>query len=185
MNHTAWDHYSDLPAPAAYAESTERPYIQLTRDEWNQVHNALCQAESMCRNVFDVLKNGPELREALDGIRRSLAPAYQQDTEQFDRQFDLYRHVQDTHGFASTWSMYDVTDFDAPHPFRSDVFVKYRDHWGNNEDRHYPVQGTTWLDIWRAADLAIQESGDGHHAFIEGFRQDPRDPTKIYLQTGS
>ena len=81
--------------------------------------------------------------------------------------------------------MYDVTDFDAPHPFRSDVFVKYRDHWGDNEDRHYPVQGTTWLDIWHAADLAIQASGDGHHAFIEGFRQDSRDPTIIYLQTGS
>ena len=182
MNNVNWDHYSDLPSPAAY---TEPPYIQLTRDEWARVHNALCQAESMCRNVFDVLKNGPELREALDGIRRSLEPAYRQDSEQFDRQFDLYRHVQDTHGFASIWSMYGVTDFDAPHPFRSDVFVKYRDHWGDTEDRHYPVQGTTWLDIWHAADLAIQASGDGHHAFIEGFRQDPRDPTIIYLQTGS
>ena len=185
MNHTAWDHYSDLPAPAAYAESAERPYIQLTREEWSQIHNAVCRAESMYESVFDVLKNGPEMREVLNGIRQSLAPAYQQDTEQFDRQFDLYRHVQDTHGFTSIWSMYDVQEFSAPHPYPSDVFIKYRDHWGDNEDRHYPVNGPTWLDVWRAADLAIQESGDNHHAFIEGFRQDSRDATIIYLQTGS
>ena len=185
MNNVNWDHYSDLPAPAYYAEPTERPYIQLTRDEWSQIHNALCRAESMYESVFDVLKNGPEMREVLNGIRLSLAPAYKQDSEQFDRQFDLYRHVQETHGFASIWSMYHVQDFDAAHPYASDVSIKYRDHWGRNEDRHYPVMGSTWLVVWRAADQAIQESGDDHHAFIEGFRQDPRDPTKIYLQTGS
>jgi hypothetical protein len=180
-----WDHYSDLPSPRAYAEPTQRPYIRLTRDEWNQIHNALCRAESMYESAFDVLKNGPEMREVLNSIRQSLAPAYRQDNDQFDRQFDLYRHVQDTHRFASIWSMYGITDFDAPHPFRSDVFVKYRDHWGDNKDRHYPVQGTTWLDVWRAADLAFQESGDVHNAFIAGFQQDPRDATMIYLQTGS
>ena len=187
MNKVNWDHYSDLPAPAAYVEPTERPYIQLTHNEWNQVHNALCHAESMCRNVFDVLKNGPELREALDGIGRSLTPAYQQDTEQFDRQFDLYRHVQDTHGFASIWSTYDVQDFDAPHPYPSDVILQYRSHWGTEkqQERQYPVMGATWLDLWRAADLAIRDSGDQHHMFIEQFMMDARDTTVVYLITGS
>ena len=181
-----WDHYSDLPSPRAYAEPPKTdPWISLTQPEWNQIHNALCRAELMYESVFDVLKNGPEMREALDAVRQSLAPAYQQDSAKFDHQFDHCREVQSVNGFQSVWSLDTVADFDQPHPFRSDVFVKYTEHWGDNKDHHYPVQGTTWLDIWRAADLAIQASGDDHHAFIEGFRQDPKDATIIYLQTGS
>ena len=179
-----WDHYSDLPSPRAYANPPEKAWISLTKDEWHRIHNALCHAESMYHSVFDVLKNGPEMREALTAIRQSLAPAYEQDTGQINQEFDHYRSVQTAMGFQSFWSL-ESTDFTAPHPYASDVIIKYRDHWGNNEDRPYPVSGATWLDVWRAADLAIQESGDGHHLFIEGFRQDPADATIVYLETGS
>lgn len=180
-----WDHYSDLPAPAAYAQSSERTYITLSRDEWSKIHNSLCRAESMYANVFDILKNGTEMREALDHIRSALAPAYKQDNDNFDRQHEYYNKIKNLHGFASTWSIYSVDDFDAPHPFVSHVFVKYTDHWGDNKHRHYPVAGTTWLDVWHAADLALHDSGDNHHVFIEGFSQDKSDHNLIHLQTGS
>jgi len=35
-----------------------------------------------------------------------------------------------------------------------------------------PVQGNTWLDLWKAADDILGRCGDEHHRFIEYFTED-------------
>jgi hypothetical protein len=178
MAEPAWDHYSDLPSPAAYQE---QPYITLTHAEWTRIHNALCRAESMYQSVFDILKNGPEMREALDEIRMSLAPAYSQDTDAFDCKMNYYRQHQENSGFESIWSVYEVSadsGFFNLHPWQGANVLVY----GNVTVK---IPGPTWGDLYRAADEAIDRSEDYHHIFIEGFARYGEDKSRLELTTGS
>jgi hypothetical protein len=46
------------------------------------------------------------------------------------------------------------------------------------------IPGPRWLDLWVAADAAIQASGDLHHRFLEYFTAGDH-PTELHLATGS
>jgi hypothetical protein len=179
MSQAYWDHYSDLPAPMAYME---KPFITLSKAQWRDIHNALCAVESQTRTIADVLKQGTELHDRVEALREALAPAYQQENDQWDQHYADCENVKTLNGFDAIWSAEDV-DFDQPHPFASDAVIVYQAHWGEVKDRHYPITGPTWLDVYRAADLAMRESGDGHHVFIEGFS--PQSDNTVQLHTGS
>ena len=161
---------------------TKPAFIQLDKRQWRDVHNALCAVEHQTQGIFDVLKHGTELRDAVEALRLSLKPAYEQEEQQWDQRFTYCDNVKLNSGFDAVWSAEDV-DFDQPHPFVSDAFIVYPSHWGANKGRHYPIMGPTWLDVYRAADLAIRDSGDGHHIFIEQFR--PQADNTVELVTGS
>jgi hypothetical protein len=157
-------------------------FISLTKAQWREVHNALCAVESQTRGIFDVLKHGTQLRDAVESLRSALGPAYEQEDQQWDQRFTYCDNIKLHNGFDAIWSAEDV-DFSAPHPFAADAEIVYRAHWGDVKDRHYPISGPTWLDVYRAADLAMRESGDGHHVFIEGFS--PQSDNTVQLHTGS
>lgn len=167
---------------------TDKPYIQLNRGQWKNLHNALCAAEREASSLFAVLRDGGEGLEALKSVRDALAPAYAQDSKAFERQFDYFRQVQEDNGFRAIWSLYDETDvgsFDLPHPYTGATHVVYTQHWGTVSDLEVPIQGTTWLDLYRAADEAIERSNDTHHIFIEFFEPVPDKPGYLSLATGS
>jgi hypothetical protein len=174
MTEQHWCHYSDLPSPEAYM--TKPAFIQLDKRQWRDVHNALCAVERQTQGIFDVLKHGTELRDAVEALRGALKPAYEQEEAQWDQRFTYCDNVKLNSGFAAVWSAEDV-DFDQPHPFLSDAFIQY------HGDKRYPIMGPTWLDVYRAADLAIRDSGDSHHIFIEQFR--PQSDNTVILHTGS
>jgi hypothetical protein len=95
---------------------------------------------------------------------------------------DHYDNVGYRLGIHSTvWSMSEVDDLDSPHPYRGAQTLVYNAHWGE-KPVYVPIVGTTWADLWVAADAAIKQSGDNHHVFIEGFEQASED---LYLHTGS
>jgi hypothetical protein len=79
--------------------------------------------------------------------------------------------------------MTQVTDFlELAYP---DVIrnVHYRDNWGSVTWLTERVnRQVTWLDLYKIADDLIEQSGDNHHIFIEGFDYDNGD---LYLITGS
>ena len=163
-------------------------YITLDRRQWREVHNALCSAEREARKLFEVLKDGGQGLAALEAIRRALRPAYDQDDDSFSRQHGYYAATASEHGFRSQWSMYDEVgtgDFDTIHPWPDARYVLYDNHWGEHGDRMEPIEGYTWLDLWRAADQAVQQSGDGHHVFIERFTPVDGKPGVLRLSTGS
>ena len=167
---------------------TERPYIQLNREQWKNLHNALCGAEREAGSLFSVLKDGGEGLAALKSVRDALAPAYAQDSEAFDRQFGYFRQVQEDNGFRAMWSLYDETDqgsFDLPHPYTGATHVVYTQHWGTVSDLEVPIQGDTWLDLYRAANEAIERSNDTHHIYIERFDAVEDKPGYLGLVTGS
>jgi hypothetical protein len=74
-----------------------------------------------------------------------------------------------------------VDDLNQPHPFAASEMI-YRAHWGA-KSVVVPIAGTTWLDLWRAADCAIKLSGDSHHIFIEDFQINLQG--QLELSTGS
>lgn len=53
-------------------------------------------------------------------------------------------------------------------PFPDAEYVEYINNWGNQVA--VKIGGDrTWQDLYNAADIAIRESGDSHHVFIERF----------------
>jgi TPP-dependent pyruvate/acetoin dehydrogenase alpha subunit len=126
----------------------------LTPEQFTILHNHLCTLQfSSDEKVHDIVE---------DIRNRVLADAYKADNEEFDNKFDLYSAVAEENGFESTWSIYEVEDFSAPHGFPEGVSVVV----GKTSVK---VDGSTLLDLWKATDIAVQ-AGDPYHPFIESFK---------------
>lgn len=140
--------------------------VTLTADEFKQIHNALCFA------------NSKGIEATVDAIRGALAGAYAQESQDFESKHDYYHRFKADNKLAAIWSMYELEEhgFLKAHPYSSDVFVVY-------QGGHVPVFGLTWGDIYRAADRAIRNSGDSHHIFIESFEL--KNGNELHLATGS
>ena len=140
--------------------------VTLTAEEFSKIHNALCFAQTK------------GLEATVDTIRSALKGAYEQEDSVFDRKMDYFHRFQEEHKLETIWSMYELDEhgFLQDHPYPSDAFVCY-------QGGHVPVFGSTWGDIYRAADWAIRNSGDMHHIFIEGFEL--KNGNELHLVTGS
>ncbi len=140
--------------------------VTLTAEEFSRIHNALCFAPNK------------GLEATVDAIREALAGAYQQEEQDFDRKMAYFRRFQEDNKLETIWSIYELEEhgFIRDHPYTSDAFVCY-------QGQHVPVFGSTWGDIYRAADWAIRNSGDAHHIFIEAFEL--RNGNELHLVTGS
>ncbi len=157
----------------------------LTAEEFRTVHNAVCDLDSICHQLEDVLNSELYLKlvKARNQIRNGLSGAYDQDDRAFSRKSRHYDAVKSELGLRhSEWSIYEVDNLSDSHTFPGARTVTYRDHWGNSGERVVAINGSTWAAIWVAADAAIRDSGDQHHAYIEQF--DAVGDTLV-LRTGS
>lgn len=156
----------------------------LTAEEFKTVHNALCDLDSVCRQLEDVINPNlyKQLAQARSTIRKGLQGAYEQDNKAFETKNDHYHAIQSEEKLRAIWSLYEIEDLDAQHPYPADAFVVYSQHWGE-KPVHCVVQGSTWRDIYRAADNCIRLSGDDHHVFIESF--DLKNGNELHMSTGS
>lgn len=159
----------------------------LTAEEFKTVHNALWELDCVTRQLEDILK--PELyvklAHAAITIRKGLAGAYEQDNKAFDRKHDQYSHWQEHYGLQSTWSIYEVDNMTLCHPYKDAEYVVYDQHWGEGGEVVRRIEGRDWNALYRAADSAIQASGDTHHIFIESFDPIADKPGHLRLSTGS
>ena len=151
--------------------------VTLRGEDFKIIHNTLWELEYQ----------GLSGQVGAERIRAALAGAYQQENQDFESKMDYFGEFKRENGLQSTWSLYElpVHGFLLDHPYPSDAFVVYKDHWGDGpaRNKYYPVMGATWGDVYRAADLAIRESGDSHHIFIEGFRV--KNGNELHMYTGS
>lgn len=156
----------------------------LTAEEFKTVHNALCELRTIYGMLDGVVREPitDKMSAAIQSIEKGLRGAYDQDNEAFDRKWNHYRTVQEAQGFDTIWSLYEVEDLNGEHGFPADSFVVYSEHWGG-ETQHCAVYGRTWIDLWRAADQCIRNSGDTHHRFIEIFTL--KNGNELHLTTGS
>ena len=140
--------------------------VTLSGADFKTVHNTLCELRDIEQRLNEVLR--PEMVERLHrvikGFELGLKNAYEQDNSAFESKMDYYGEFQTGNGLAAIWSIYElpIHGFLSDHPYPSDSFVVYHGH-------HVPVMGSTWGDVYRAADRCIRLSDDQHHIFIEHF----------------
>lgn len=160
--------------------------VTLYADDFKTVHNTLCDLRSVQERLTGVISNelADRLHAIVKGFERGLANAYEQDNTAFERKMDLYSEIKDECKFKSIWSIYEVDDLYAEHPYAGANEIVYKDHWGD-EPVSVPLLGKRWIDLWIAADHLIKESGDEHHIFVERFRPLQENNTTLVLSTGS
>jgi hypothetical protein len=154
--------------------------VTLTADEFKVLHNSLYDL-----NQLAYYHHVPKVEEIVERIRKvALKSAYEQDQADFDRKHREYQYWQEHYGLRSTWSLYRVNNMTTCHPYKDATHVVYDEHWGDKEVV-VQIDGKDWNALYRAADAAIQESGDSHHCFIESFSTSEDKPGHLRLHTGS
>jgi len=150
--------------------------VTITAEDFKTIHNTLWELEY---NSLDGVVGA-------ERIRAALGAAYAQDDADFDSKMDYYNRFKKANGLRTIWSIYElpVHGFLGDHPYVGAAEICYRDHWGD-EPVYETIQGSTWADLYRAADRCIQRSGDGHHVFIESFETVADQPHQLRLTTGS
>lgn len=149
----------------------------LTAEEFKVLHNSLCALSTI---------DHPRVSELVERIREvALKGAYEQDSESFNRKWKQYDHWREHYGLTSTWSIYEVDNMTLCHPYKDAEYVVYDQHWGDGGEVVRKIEGRDWNALYRAADSAIQASGDGHHCFIESFEPIADKPGHLRLSTGS
>jgi hypothetical protein len=147
--------------------------VTLKAEEFKTIHNTLCSLDCL---------GDPKVAELVETIRNALSGAYEQDNTSFDRKYAHYDGVRKDLGLDAIWSIYEIEDLNERHPFPSDSFVVYKDHWGQTPV-HCAVYGSTWAALYVAANACIRNSGDEHHVFIERFTL--KNGNELHLTTGS
>jgi len=158
--------------------------VTLRAEDFKTVHNTLCELRSIVGDMERSMIKIERLESIISSFERGLADAYAQDHAKFDSKMDHYFEVQRAQGFRTVWSIYEVEDLTAPHPFLGALQVTYGDHWGD-ETVVEEIRGNCWVDLYAAADAAIRRSGDDHHCFIEAFKPVADLPHQLRLTTGS
>lgn len=159
----------------------------ISGENFKRVHKAACDLNQIASRLEGILNEdmSKRLHNAIKELYAGLAEAHEQDHNAFDARSKHFEEVGFEEGFTTNWSMYEVTNLDEPHPWPSAERVVYDGHWGDTAPNvDLKSMGNTWRDLWAAADYAINQSGDRHHVFIEGFR--PTNGGKdLELLTGS
>ncbi len=158
----------------------------LTKEDFSKVHNARCELHAILQTMDGVIhpKIHERLQKAFDLLTEGLTSAYEAEDVAFSRISSHHTDIGEKNGFSSIWSIDHVQDLTANHPFSERTILSYKDHWGKKEVR-VAIEGPTWVDLWRAADIAIKQSGDNHHIFIEHFVTHRFEASTIELGTGS
>ncbi len=149
----------------------------INSQDFSTIHNALCELRSLQGTMTPDQNHTVAIANIIAKFEKGLAGAYQQDDQAFELKSDHYETIQNSNDFYSRWSLYDVDDLTHPHGYSQSVLV-YQNHWGGKVVL-IPITGLTWVDLWRAADLAIKKSGDDHHIFIEGFCANDQDQLEL------
>ena len=155
--------------------------VTLYAEDFKTVHNTLCDLRHLSLRSTVTPE---ELQKIVAQFEQGLHSAYAQDSEAFDRLHEHYRTVQQQLGLRAIWSIYEVPDLAAEHPYTAAREICYRDHWGD-QPIYETIDDSTWAGLYVAADRCIRRSGDQHHVFIESFQPVANQPHQLRLTTGS
>jgi hypothetical protein len=151
----------------------------LTPQEFSDLHNALCEISSIQRTLSEFVneKTSARFSRAVEKAYAAISRAHREEDALQDSRSASAMRIAEANGFKSIWSMFEVSDFSAVR-FPRAKFVEYC-------GKRRAIEGEgNWVDVWRAADALMEESGDTHHVFIESFHP-IEDETVLQLGTGS
>ena len=148
---------------------------ELTEKEVSNLHNArvyllyaLEHGKDMFKENSSLMQNLKQSMDYLDPIASRVSKI--QDDIRED-QWERSQRIAKLNDFKySIWSMYEVANFDDQSPVP--VGAKLRSYYSGN-DFAVTVEGSTWLDLWKATDklISFTEELHGDHVFIENFHK--------------
>lgn len=155
--------------------------VILTSEEFKAIYNAKTYLWYEIQRLESTLSDS--VLEALNNVRKLLEKGTARARKELDdeeerrrRHFDEVREEYKLR--SSIWSIYEVDVIHRIHDYPKACTLHY-------EGREYDITHTrTWLDLWKVCDVAIQESSNGDHVFIEAFSV-YHDGEILELQTGS
>jgi hypothetical protein len=152
----------------------------ITAEEFKNIHNALCDLRDIRNLIKNVVREdiSAQLSLAITKLEQGLTGAYEQDNAAENTKMRHYTEVQDDQGLVSVWSIYEVDNLYAEHPYPYCNKIQYGDVYKS-------IFGNRWVDLYIAADRAIKASGDDQrHIFIEKL-QARSEPGVLELSCGS
>jgi hypothetical protein len=154
--------------------------VTLRGEDFKTIHNTLCDLRGLVQRMERSMIKTAEFDRIIEGFEMGLKDAYEQDGSAFDRKTDYYNEFKRENELTAVWSIFELEEhgFLFNHPWEGASVLVY----GRITVK---IQGPTWADLYRAADQAIEESGDDHHCFIEGFCKYATDDSMLELTTGS
>lgn len=161
----------------------EKNYV-ISIEQFDRIQTAVWELTDQIEVLGQFLNNRAlgELNRSADQFKYILSELRNQHPEDnFDIKTQYFAEVAEHEGLRSEWSVYEVEDLYTEHPYKDIKTMTYDAHWGENVVVK-EIRGTKWKDLYVAADSCIQESGDRHHRYIEGFRAEG---DTLMLSTGS
>jgi len=159
---------------------------KLTAKEFSNVHNALCDLTRLAQSMESFVHPNfyLTLTKSIAEIRQALAPSYKREDDIATARSNHYTDLQNQHGLSTIWAINSVDNLYDKHPYVGATKVCYNDYWGSSNPVEIvePILGDKWIDLYVAADKAIEKSGDDHHVFIEAFMHVG---DELVLSTGS
>lgn len=91
--------------------------------------------------------------------------------ETADSLIKLYCRVAEAAGIKQTsWAWRGIVDFQSNHDLIGVKTIRFKSDSDPRLVIDVSTTGTTWLDIWKAADRAVCASDENRQVAIEGFR---------------
>ncbi len=147
----------------------------ITSKQASQIHNAWCYLNNALQQCDELFKEDSYFIKSLRKSLNELAPVRKDIMDRMDADYDnvskTSQRIAELNGFKnSIWSIYEMDSFDSKSPVPSGAKLQ---SYYLDKNRHIVVEGSTWLDLWKATDLLIKETADEHgdHVFIEAYRK--------------
>jgi len=145
----------------------------VTSEQVSKIHNALVYLNYALDIAKENFKDDSRIVRELTNASEYLTPVSKELNDKKDKDWDkMYKmadFVKELNGFNnSIWSIYEIKSFDdtSSVPSGSKLISYY-----SGKDISVTVEGSTWLDLWKATDKLIGLTGDMHgdHVFIEQY----------------
>lgn len=155
--------------------------FEMNAEEMKDIHNAKCYIVSVRKKLDELFRednimNKDALR-AENMLRNALERYYKAEEAHWDEWYAYVdRKKKELNIRHSYWSIKDI-DFDEPHSWPEMKFVK-TSGW-EEVPSVATLQGTTWGELWQAADAALGSCDDEHHVYIESFYPSKEEDTLI------
>jgi hypothetical protein len=145
--------------------------VTLQPKDFRDLHNALCDIRQVNCDLEQFVggKLHDRLAAAIRQVEQSLQDVYAQESADFDTKSKHYEQVREAQGFRAIWSLFEVNNLMALHPWDGATHVVYGRHWGGDPVT-VSIPGPRWVDLYNAANQVMLLSGDSHHVYVEAFK---------------
>lgn len=159
----------------------------LTDQEFAQIHAGIVALRREL-GLLDTAALAPDswsrMSTAVASIESAVMGAHEAGQAVLELRGNYYSMIQREQGFLSRWNISAVANMDHIHPWPHARRVVYSLPWRDMTEVGVPIEGVTWLDLYRAADRAVALNGETRYTSIEGFSASGAEPEVLVLFTG-